>query len=112
TFVLIAFLHVNANSFAQKITLHAKDASLEKVFSEISRQSGYDFFYNSATIEKSRLINVKFDNTELVDVLEYCFKDQPFDYSIKNKAIVVKNKPFAQPVKSEATLTKPTQQNE
>src|SRR5690606_23186347 len=52
TFLLIAFLQVSANIFAQKITLNAKNISLEKVFTEISKQSGYDFFYNSATIRK------------------------------------------------------------
>src|SRR5690606_39908796 len=89
----IAFLQISSASiFAQKITLHAKNIALEKVFAEISKQSGYDFFYSSNTIQKAHSINVQFNNADLNEVLDYCFKNQPLVYSIKNKAIVVKNK--------------------
>ncbi len=92
-FILIAFLQISSASiFAQKITLHAKNIALEKVFAEISKQSGYDFFYSSNTIQKAHSINVQFNNADLNEVLDYCFKNQPLVYSIKNKAIVVKNK--------------------
>lgn len=92
-FILIAFLQISsANTFAQKITLHAKGIALEKVFAEISKQSGYDFFYSSNTIQKAHPVNVRFSNADLQEVLDYCFKGQPLVYSIKNKAIVVRNK--------------------
>lgn len=44
--LFVAFLHVNAGSFAQKnITLNEKNASLQKVLKAIKSQSGYNVFF-------------------------------------------------------------------
>ncbi|MGH2649400.1 MAG: hypothetical protein ACRDE8_17600, partial [Ginsengibacter sp.] len=52
-FMIVGCLQVSAKSFSQKITLTEKDATLEKVFREIERQSDYLFWYEFSLIDKA-----------------------------------------------------------
>lgn len=88
-FLTTAILQVSANSFAQKITLNKTNESLEKVINEIRDQSGYDFFYNIQLIKNAKPVSIHLKNETLANALEECFKNQPFDYEIKNKTIII-----------------------
>jgi TonB-dependent starch-binding outer membrane protein SusC len=90
--VLLGFLHVSATSFSQNVTLSLKNASLEKIFTEIERQTGYNFIYFQNQLDKTRTIDLEAVNLPLESTLELIFKDQPLTYSIERKFIVVKEK--------------------
>ncbi|WEK21341.1 MAG: SusC/RagA family TonB-linked outer membrane protein [Candidatus Pedobacter colombiensis] len=93
TILLIAtIMQVSANSFGQAITLNTKNASLPTVIKEISRQSGYDFFYDQDLIKKSQKITVNISNSPIETALEKCFENQPFTYKIENKSVLLKAK--------------------
>lgn len=87
-----ACMQVNANGFAQKLTLSEKNASLEKVLRKIHIQSGYLFFYELDLLKKAQPVNIHVTNADLVDVLNICFKNQPLEYTITNKIIIVNSK--------------------
>ena len=90
---MIAFcMQVRAETFSQKITLSEKNASLQKVFKEIEKQSGYVFWYESSLISNNSRVNVSVKNAELKDVLEICFANRPLTYSIMGRTIVLKEK--------------------
>jgi len=93
TIVFLTFtaLHVSANGFGQEnITLSLKNAPLQEVFSEIRKQTGYDFLYKDALIEKASPVNIVVKNASLIEVLDLCFKSQLLTYSITGKIITVK----------------------
>lgn len=87
--LLTAFMQVSFAAKAQKISLSRTNAPLTEVFKEIRKQSGFDFLINYEQIKQTRAITIHVENMDLVDVLNSCFKDQPFSYSIRNKLIVV-----------------------
>lgn len=87
-----AILQVSASSYAQKITLSQKNVSLEKIFNEIRIQSGYDFFYNIKLIKQAQPVTVELKDASLEQTLEACFENQPFTYSIKEKAVIIRPK--------------------
>ncbi len=92
-FFLLAFcLHVSADGNAQNISLSEKNVSLEKVFKAIKRQTGYDFWYENKLLQKGEKVTVVVNNKPLEEVLDQCFKNQPFTWSIVGKIIVVKTK--------------------
>ena len=91
-FLLAACLQVNANGYGQKITLSEKNVSLEKVFREIRKQSGYFFLYNNQQLEKVKKITIEVRDASIQEVLDHCFKEQPLTYTIIEKTIVVKPK--------------------
>lgn len=91
----IACLQTSANGFAQGITLNEKNAPVEKVFKEISRQTGYVFFYVDGLLNNTKKVTVVITNSSLDKTLALCFSQLPFTYSIVEKTIVVTEKPPA-----------------
>lgn len=93
----IACLQTAANGFAQGITLNEKNVPVEKVFKEISRQTGYVFFYVDGLLNNTNKVTVVTNNSTLDKTLTLCFSQLPFNYSIVDKTIVVTEKPAAKP---------------
>jgi TonB-linked SusC/RagA family outer membrane protein len=90
--LLIAFMQAALAANAQKISLSKKNAPLTEVFKELRKQSGYDFLINKDQIKMSRPVTIQVNGTELIDVLDKCFKGQPFTYRVEDKMIVVVDK--------------------
>lgn len=85
--LILTFLHVRADTYAQKISVTADKAKITNVIGQIRKQTDFDFLYNNSTVKNARPITLNVRNMELEKVLELCFKDQPFDYVVKNKTI-------------------------
>lgn len=104
TLMLIAsFIHVSAASLAQKISLTEKGSSLKKVCKNISLQTGYSFIISGSVYKQSKPVTIMVKNTELPEVLNMIFKDQPIRYQLQDKIIVLS---VEQPDNSAAQLQK------
>lgn len=90
--VLAACLEASAGGYAQQITLKAKDMPCESVFREITRQSGYQFFFNKRLIRNAHNVSVELNAVPVERAIEICFAGQPFDYAIINKTVVIRKK--------------------
>jgi TonB-linked SusC/RagA family outer membrane protein len=87
-----AIMHVCAAGYAQKITLNEKNTSIDKVFDQISTQTGYDFFYSFKLVDQAKPVSINVKNADIDEVLKVCFRDQPFTYSIKEHTVIIKPK--------------------
>lgn len=87
--ILLGLLQVSAVSMAQSISLSRKNAPLEKVLNDIKKQSGYDIIYIRQVISKSRPVNIQVENKPLEETLKIIFADQPLDFKIYNRTIVI-----------------------
>jgi TonB-linked SusC/RagA family outer membrane protein len=84
-------LQAYSNSYSQnKITLSEENASLEKIFQSIKQQSGYTFFYKDTWMAAARKVNIHVKEASINEVLNRCFENQPFTYSIIGKTVVIK----------------------
>ncbi|MBL1410589.1 SusC/RagA family TonB-linked outer membrane protein [Sphingobacterium faecale] len=83
---ILALVQVSAKSFGQ-ISLNKTNIPLEKVFSEIEKQSGYVFFYKGNL--KNIFLNVNFKDQDINQALAICFKGLPLEYRIVDKNVVV-----------------------
>jgi TonB-linked SusC/RagA family outer membrane protein len=90
--IILASTAISAKGISQGITLSLKNAPLEQVFTEIKNQSGYNFIYARAQLEKTRNIDLEVSNSTIEMVLSLVFKDQPISYTIEKKFIIIKNK--------------------
>jgi TonB-linked SusC/RagA family outer membrane protein len=88
----ICFIQVSAATMAQKINLDKKNVPLKSIFTELAKQSGYDFLVDAKTLEKSKPVTINLKNVSLEDALKICFKDQPLEYTIEDKSVVIKEK--------------------
>ena len=94
TLILLVGLILNARAegFSQKVTYSGDKVSIEKVFSTIKKQTGYGFFFQKELINLAKPVTINVVNEELSEVLNTVFKDQPLEFSIQNKTIVVSKK--------------------
>lgn len=88
--LLTVCLTASAKGYSQNITLSMKNASLENVFRQIQQQSGYEFLYSTRILEQAHTVNIRVKNAKMQEVLEICFKDQPFGYTIIGQTVVIK----------------------
>lgn len=90
--LLAVCLQVSANGFSQKVTLSMKNAPLQKVFKEINRQTGFQFFYKDVLLKQAGKINIEVKDAAIDEVLKQCFSNLSVTYDIADKTIVVKER--------------------
>ncbi len=90
--LLSACLQVSANGFSQDISLSEKNVSLQKVFRQIHKQTGYQFFYEDEMLNKTGRIDINVKDMSLEKVLAICFKGLPLSYGITNNVITINRK--------------------
>ena len=88
----ITLLQVHAAGYAQTVTLSQRNASLDKIFQEIRKQTGYSFLYTDEQLLQGRKVSLQLKNVPLEQALDACFLDQPLSWSISDKVIIVKRK--------------------
>ncbi|HVU57323.1 MAG TPA: SusC/RagA family TonB-linked outer membrane protein [Puia sp.] len=94
-FLLAACLQVHARGYGQTISLSETNTSLLRVFKEIKKQSGYEFFYEDRLMQKARLVSIHVQNAPLDKVLGMLFKDQALSYEIIGKTVAIREKEVA-----------------
>ncbi|WP_207513911.1 TonB-dependent receptor [Longitalea luteola] len=92
-FLTACFLQASAAGYAQKITLSKKNATLDQIFWEISRQSKYEFVYDAGMLREAKTVDIQVVNAPLDKVLNECFAGQPLTYTVLQNMIIVKRKP-------------------
>jgi len=93
TIVLLATcLQVSAFSYAQEVNISGKDLSLQKIFKEIRKQTGYNFIYTNEELKQASAVTLHEKNAGLKEVLDICFARQPLTYKIDDKIIIVQPK--------------------
>lgn len=90
--MLVGVLHVSANGLAQTVTLNMKDVSVVRVFREIHKQTGFNFFYNSQVLKKAGKISINVKNAAVYDALALCLAGQGIGFSIEHETIVLSAK--------------------
>src|SRR5688572_834394 len=90
--ILSTCLTASTNGYSQKVTISEKNASLEKIFKEIKKQTGYVFFYDVNIFEGAKPVTIQVKHVAIEQVLKEILQDQPLDYSIENKTIAIVKK--------------------
>ena len=89
---LLTSLTAHSQSPGVKISLSVTNAPLEQALKEIKKQSGYKFVYTREQLKKSLPVTLVFESAALNQVLDACFKEQPFTYVIEGKHIVLRER--------------------
>jgi len=90
--ILATCLQLQANTYAQTITLNVKNSPLEFVLGQLKKQSGYQFFYKDAALRDAKPVTLEVNNRPFEEVLNLCLKDQPLTWSIVKKTVVILEK--------------------
>lgn len=90
--LLVACLEVSANGYSQKVSLSAKNTSMQSLFRDIKKQTGYSFFFDENVLQGIGKVSISVKDANLESVLAIAFKDQPLSYTIVGTTVVVKQK--------------------
>ena len=91
-FLLLATLAANARGFTQRVTLKVKDAPLEQVLRELKQQTGYSFVYTLTMLKGTEKVSLSLSQASLQQALDACLKNQPLEYQLLDKAVVIRPK--------------------
>lgn len=89
---IVACLQVSATGYGQTVTLSVKNTSLEKVFKEVKRQTGFSFVYTRDQLKNTLPVTCNVVKTELKEVLSICFYNQPLSFIIEGNYVVIQTK--------------------
>ncbi len=78
---------------AQQVSLTLKEASLETVFKEIKKQTGFNFVYTSEEIKKSKPVTLTVRGIPLREALNQVFQNQPLSFTLEENYVVIHVKP-------------------
>lgn len=90
-FFLSACLTASAKSSSQ-INLFENKASLQKVFKQIKKQSGYNFLYRYELLENAGTVTVKVNNATLNQALDVVLEEKQLTYEIIDNTVIIKKK--------------------
>ncbi|MEO9209950.1 MAG: TonB-dependent receptor [Ginsengibacter sp.] len=90
--LLITCLQINAKGIAQKVNLNFKNVPLQKVFKEVSKQTGMSIIYEENLLNGFPPITIVVRNATVQQVLDNSIKNLPIIYTIQNNSIVIKRK--------------------
>lgn len=93
----MSFVHAYADGTAQSVTLSGSNVPLKKVFSAIREQTGYIVLNKKGDVSDTRTISLSVTDLPLRDLLQLVLKDQPLDYTIVGKTIVISRKEITSP---------------
>lgn len=89
-FLFVACITATASVHSQKVSVNQQQVSLEKLFREIRKQTGYDFFYDLQEIRLAAPVSLQVKDVDIRVALELGLKGHPFTYSIIGKTVVIK----------------------
>jgi TonB-dependent starch-binding outer membrane protein SusC len=90
--IMATFLQVSTKGYSQKVSLSMYNASLGKVFREITRQTGYSFLYTDEVLNGIPKVDIRVKDVPLETALDHCFSNQPLTYSIVEHTVIIKRK--------------------
>jgi len=90
--ILFCIMQVSAATFAQRITLKAKNISYEKLFKTIEQQSGYTFVYDPDVLRAFPNFNIEINDASITEVMDRSLANKPLNYKVIDNTIVVRLK--------------------
>lgn len=89
--LVVCLSQMVASTYAQttKLTVSAKNETLENVLKQIEKQSEFLFFYNLEEINKNEMISISKSNVSIQDLLNAIALKTGLKYTIKDRHIVL-----------------------
>ncbi|WP_127132866.1 SusC/RagA family TonB-linked outer membrane protein [Pseudoflavitalea rhizosphaerae] len=84
-----AFVNVSAEGLSQKVSYSGKNADIKSVFLEVEKQTGYLFVYNEPVLQSVKPVSIQASNLPLQQFLGLLFNNQPIDFMVKSKTILL-----------------------
>jgi len=78
-----------SKAFSQNVTLSKNGATIRDIFKDLYSQTKRQFVFTDKVLDGAKPVNVHVKDVPLSQVLDICFKNQPFTYVLSGDAIIV-----------------------
>lgn len=93
TAILITFLlNASANGISQTVTFSGKNVPLQQVINVVEKQANVFFFYEADLLKLAKPVTINVARQPVNDFLITLFKDQPLDFHLENRLVIVTRK--------------------
>jgi TonB-linked SusC/RagA family outer membrane protein len=93
TFIILACcLQISANVSSQTVTLTGKNLSLQKIFSEVKKQTGFIVFANRELLENTKPVSIDANRMPLQEFMNRALGGQSLSFIVEDKTIVLMRK--------------------
>jgi len=82
-------MHTYGATYAQRVTIMERNATLEQLVKQMRQQTGYDFLLDKDILRQHRSISVDLKNVDLVRALQSIVKGRNLSFSIEDKSVVI-----------------------
>lgn len=86
---IVTILQATADTYAQRVTIKAKNISLAKVMDQVHEQTGYQVLLSGREEAKAK-INVDIENVSLHEAMDNLLKGMSLHWTIKGQTIVIR----------------------
>ncbi|MBL1409026.1 SusC/RagA family TonB-linked outer membrane protein [Sphingobacterium faecale] len=91
--IMFFFLSIPAIALAQqRVRIKEKQITIERLLSQIGKQTGMDFVINTKLIQSAPRIDVDIDNLDIKAALQTSLQGLPLEYIITDKTVVIREK--------------------
>jgi TonB-linked SusC/RagA family outer membrane protein len=90
--ITLTCLLLSVIGHAQRVSIAQDNAPVEDVFATIEKQTAYKFLYDISLLAHARKVNLHINNFSLQETLDALCWDQPFNWKIVNKNIILQAK--------------------
>ncbi|MFC3197568.1 SusC/RagA family TonB-linked outer membrane protein [Parapedobacter deserti] len=87
---LCCLLHVSATTLGQTLSIKKANATIQEILEDIRQQASYDFFYDADLFTDADAISLDIKNATINQVLDRCFAESAYTYTIANKIVTIK----------------------
>lgn len=98
--ILVASLHVSAESFGQRVTMDVRNAPITQVFRMLSVQTGHEFLLSPAVAEHAAPVTLQVKDMQVETLLEKLTGERGLHYEIRNNIIIITRKEITAPVET------------
>lgn len=90
--MIVLLLLISVVAEAQTVSLSEKKSSLKSVLEKLRKQTGYDFLYTTPMLKEAQTVTIEVKNEPLEQVLRKIFENQPLQFSIEDRSVVITKK--------------------
>lgn len=98
-------IQANSPAFSQQINLTERNSTLRDVLMKIERQSGYQVLFTSEVLRGTKPVNITLKDNSLKQALDQLMENQPVDFELMQKNILIKKKVITLKIKPGITDT-------
>src|SRR5690606_6735099 len=84
----LTVVQVTASTYAQRVTMHARDMSLNEAMKRVQVQTGYLFFFRGKDVAYTR-VDAHINDAGLAEAMNMLLEDLPLKWTLEDKTIII-----------------------